>query len=192
MCMFGVGSLETPVRSRDPEKRGIMKNISFTSLRVRLMLLVLLIIVPMLGLSVYYGIEGRNRDRLEALEKAKRLSRNASMLYQHTILETRQILFTFSQMPQFRDQDSAACSKIFADLLKKTKNYTGFSAVKPNGEVFASAPSIAKPVSFADRPWFRRLVQTRSFVIGEYSIGRISGKPTVVLGYPLLDHTGQL
>ncbi|MBU2053435.1 MAG: PAS domain S-box protein, partial [Proteobacteria bacterium] len=169
-----------------------MKNISFTSLRARLMLLVLAVIVPVLGLIVYNGIESRNKDRLEALDKASRLARNAAMLYEHTIMETRQILFTLSQMPQFRQQDSAACSKIFADLLKKTENYSGFAAAKPKGEVFASAPTVTKPVSFADRPWFQRLVQTRSFVIGEYSIGRISGKPTVVLGYPVLDHTGQL
>ncbi|MFH0876964.1 MAG: PAS domain S-box protein, partial [Candidatus Omnitrophota bacterium] len=169
-----------------------MKNISFTSLRARLMLLVLAVIVPMLGLIVYAGIEDRNEDRLEALDKARRLARNASTLYEHTIMETRQILFTLSQMPQFRQQDSAACSKIFANLLKQTQNYSGFSATKPNGEVFASAPSLTKPVSFADRPWFQRLVQTRGFVIGEYLIGRLSGKPTVVLGYPVLDHTGQL
>ncbi|MFH1633872.1 MAG: PAS domain S-box protein, partial [Chloroflexota bacterium] len=169
-----------------------MKNISFTSLRARLMLLVLAVIVPVLGLSVYNGIEGRNNDRLDALADARRLAQNAAMLYEHTIMETRQILFTLTQMPQFRQQDPAACSKIFADLLEQTESYSGFAAAKPNGDVFASAPSLAKPVSFADRPWFQHLVQTRSFVIGEYSIGRLSGKPAVVLGYPVLDHTGQL
>ncbi|MBU2262255.1 MAG: hypothetical protein KKF02_10055, partial [Proteobacteria bacterium] len=75
-----------------------MKNISFTSLRARLMLLVLAVIVPVLGLIVYNGIESRNRDRLQALADASRLARNASMLYEHTIMETRQILFTLSQM----------------------------------------------------------------------------------------------
>ncbi|MFA4916420.1 MAG: cache domain-containing protein [Syntrophales bacterium] len=165
----------------------------FTSLRARLMLLVLLVIVPVLGLIVYHGIEVRNKGRLEALDKVERLARNASMLYERTILETRQILFTLSQMPQFREQDSPASSKTFADLLKQTKNYSGFAAVKPNGDVFASAPYITKPVSFADRPWFQRLAQTRSIAIGEYTrIGRISGKPTVVIGYPVLDRTGQL
>jgi len=168
------------------------KEYSFASLRIRLLLLVLAVIVPVLGLSVYHGIEGRNKDRLKALADAGRLARNAAMLYEDTISETRQILLTLSQIPQFLQQDSAACSKIFADLLEKTERHSGFAAAKPNGEVFASAPAITKPVSFADRPWFRRLVQTRGFVIGEYSIGRLSGIPTVVLGYPVLDHTGQL
>ncbi len=169
-----------------------MKNISFASLRIRLMLLILAVIVPMLGLIVYHGIDGRNRERLDALATASRMARNAAALYENTVMETRQILFTLSHIPHFRQQDPATCAKIFVDLLKTTENYNAFSAAKPNGEVFASAPSMTKPVSYADRPWFQRLIQNHSFIIGEYLIGRISGKPMVVLGYPVLDHTGQL
>ncbi|MFH1974564.1 MAG: hypothetical protein ABIJ52_03260 [Pseudomonadota bacterium] len=135
-----------------------VKNFLFTSLRARLVLFVLLIIVPILGLIVYHGIEYRNKDRLEVLDKANRLSKNASMLYEYILVETRQILFTLSQMPQFSQQDPEACTKIFADLLKQTKNYTGFAAAKPNGEVFASVPTSTEPVSLSDRSWFRRLV----------------------------------
>ncbi|MFO7667731.1 MAG: PAS domain S-box protein [Desulfobacterales bacterium] len=156
------------------------------------MILVFLIIVPVLGLLVYQGTESRNKERLEALDKAGRLAHNASMIYDHHIVATQQLFFALSQMPQFRQQDSLSCSKIFSDLLKQTKIYNGFAATKPNGEVFASAPARAKPVSLADRQWFKRLVQTRGFAIGEYTIGRFSGRPTIVLGYPVLDTAGQL
>ncbi|MBU1182003.1 MAG: hypothetical protein KKF00_07570 [Proteobacteria bacterium] len=57
-----------------------VKNLIFTSLRARLILLVLLVIVPMLSLIVYHGIEERSKDRLEALNDARRLARNASMI----------------------------------------------------------------------------------------------------------------
>jgi PAS domain S-box-containing protein len=166
--------------------------ISFTNLRARLMLLVFLVIVPVFGLLVYQGTESRNKERLEALDKARRLAHNASMIYEQKIVETRQLLFALSQMPQFRQHDSLSCSKIFFDLLKQTEIYNGFAATKPNGEVFASAPDSAKPVSLSDRLWFKRLVQTRSFAIGEYTIGRLSGRPTIVLAYPVLDTAGQL
>ncbi|MDO9537495.1 MAG: PAS domain S-box protein, partial [Thermoplasmata archaeon] len=170
-----------------------MKNILFTGLRARLMFLVLAVIVPILVLIVYHGIESRNNERIEALNRSQGLARTAAALYENTIMEASQLFFALSQTPQFREQDPDACSKIFADLLKRTKNYNGLAAAKPNGKVFASAPTITKPVSFADRPWFQHLVQTRGFVIGKYTkIGRISGKPTVVMGYPVLDHTGRL
>lgn len=169
-----------------------MKNISFTGLHARLMLLVLAVIVPALGLIFYHRMEDKNADRLQALYDARRLARNVSALYEHTIMEIRHILFTLSQMPQFHAQDSAACSKIFADLLKQTENYSDFAAAKPSGEVFASAPPITKPVSFSNLSWFQRVLQTRGFTIGEYSLGRIGDKPTIVFGYPALDDSGQL
>ncbi|MFH2012774.1 MAG: PAS domain S-box protein [Pseudomonadota bacterium] len=169
-----------------------MKNILFTSLRTRLMLSVFLIMVPILGLLVYQCIEGRNEDRLNALDNARGAAQNISYIFGQNIVKTRNILFALSQMPQFRWQDSDACSMILANLLKETEIYTGLAAVKPNGKVYASAPLKALPATFADRPYFQRLVQKRRFVIGEYLIGRLSGKPTLILGYPVLDNTGQI
>ena len=49
------------------------------------MLLVFLVIVPVLGLIVYHGLEQRNKERIEVLDKAIRLARNASMIYEYTI-----------------------------------------------------------------------------------------------------------
>jgi len=173
-------------------KRGIMKRPLFTGLHARLMFLVLIIIVPLLGLFIYQGIEERNEKRLQSLNEVRRLARNASTLYSKTIIEARQILFTLSKMPQVQRQDPDACSKIFADLLKQTESYTGFIATKLNGDVFASVPGSAKSVNLADRPWFQRIKQTRDFVIGEYLIGRLSAKPVIILAYPVLDSTGRL
>ncbi len=76
--------------------------------------------------------------------------------------------------------------------MKQFEGYTALLAVKPNGDVFASNQPLTKPVNFADRPWFQRLLKTRDFIIGEYVIGRASGKPTVVLAYPVLDDKGQI
>jgi signal transduction histidine kinase len=47
-------------------------------------------------------------------------------------------------------------------------------------------------LNFSDRLWFNRLGQTRGLVVGQYVIGRISGKATVVVGYPVLNDQGQI
>ena len=70
--------------------------------------------------------------------------------------------------------------------------YTALLAGKPNGDVFASNQPLTRPVNFADRPWFQRLLKTRDFIIGEYVIGRATGKPTVVLAYPQFDDKGHI
>jgi len=149
-----------------------MNKISFTGLRVRLLCIILTVILPLAGMIVYHSTEDRNRERLQVLRQTRNLTRSASILFERTILEARQILFTLSQVPQIRQQDPDAASKILARLLRETKKYTGFTTIKPNGEIFASAPTIDQPVNFYDRPWFQRLVQTRDFVIGDYLLMR--------------------
>jgi len=169
-----------------------MKNIPFASLRVRLMLLVLIIILPILGFIVYHDIIDENQKRLSVLNESLRQAQNASLIYSHLIAEARQTLFILSQMPEFQKQDREVCSKILTSVLEKSENFSNLAATKLNGDVFASAIASAKPINYADREWFQRLVQARSFVIGEYSIGRITGKPNISLGYPILSITGRL
>ena len=170
-----------------------MKRFSFFStLRVRVILLVVIAILPAVGLLGYYGLEGRAMARLKASNETLRLAREKMGLYEDTIRNVRQTFFTLSQIPQVREHEPEVCSAIFANLLRQTGAYTGLAAARPDGEVFASAPPISRAASFADRPWFQRVVQKRGFVIGEYVLGRITGKPLIVLAYPVLDPKGEI
>ena len=169
-----------------------IKNNPFASLRARLMILVLTVILPLLGLIAYNDYEEISQKRLSVLNESLRQAQNASLIYSQLITEARQTLFILSQMPEFQQQDREACSKILTSVLKQSEGLTNLTAIKLNGDVIASAIASAKPINYSDREWFKRLVQTRSFVIGEYLIGRITGKPTLTFAYPILNSTGQL
>ncbi|MDP2645439.1 MAG: response regulator [Desulfobacterales bacterium] len=169
-----------------------LKSIAFGGLRTRLLCIVLMVIFPMAGLLVYHEIERRNENRIQVLAQTSNLARNASVLLRRTILEAHQTLFTLSQLPQFHQQDSALSSKAFAALLIKNKAYTSLTAVRANGDVFAAVPANTKPLNFSDRKWFRRVIETRNFVIGEYLFGRLVNRPIIVLGYPVVDPAGQI
>ncbi len=164
----------------------------FSTLRGRIILLVLIAILPAAGLLIYYSLEERAKARVMASDETLRVAREELALYEHIITNARETLFTLSQIPQVLQHEPESCSTIFANLLRQTKAYTGLAAARPDGEVFASAPPVGRPTSFADRPWFRRVIQTRGFVIGEYMLGRISGSPLIVLAYPVLDHKGEI
>ena len=64
--------------------------------------------------------------------------------------------------------------------------------IKPNGDVPASALPLTNTVNLADRPYFQRALSSRAFSMGDYQVGRISGKPSFNLGYPVLDPSGQV
>jgi len=169
-----------------------MKRISFASLRVRLIFLVLIAAIPALGITLYSGLEYRNHTRNHALDDALRLAQEISKDHDHLIQNARRILFTLSKISQVQQQDKAACCKIFAEIMKQSDGYTALVAAKPDGDVFASSIPITSPINYSDRPWFQRLLKTRDFVIGEYLIGRVSGKPLIVFAYPILDDIGNL
>lgn len=95
-----------------------VKNLIFTSLRARLILLVLLVIVPMLSLIVYHGIEERSKDRLEALNDARRLARNASMiLWEYSCGDTPDSFHSFST----ESIPTAKSGRMFKDLCQSAK-----------------------------------------------------------------------
>ncbi len=169
-----------------------MSRSSFSSLRVRLLALVLLAAVPAMGLILYTGVEQREHEAAQAQAEALRLARIASADQQRLVEVVHQLLIAFSQLPQIRGKDKAACDALLANLLKQYQHYTGFAAVRPNGDVVCSAPPLARSVNFSDREWYQRIIRTRDFVVSEYQIGRISGKATIVFGYPILDGPGQL
>jgi PAS domain S-box-containing protein len=166
--------------------------LSFFSLRSRLILLVLIALIPSLAVIIYTGLELRDYARFKAFDKALDFSKEVSKDYQRLVESARDILFTLSILPQIEEQNRAESSKIFADLLKRTKGYTSFSAINLNGDVIASAHPLDKPINLADRRWFKEVIKSKGFVIGEYLIDRITGKPTVVLAYPVLDNTRNL
>lgn len=169
-----------------------MRRFSLSSLRVRLVLIVLLATIPTLGLMLWNAQEERKAAALEAEANALRLAQLASNNQERVIEVAHELLSAVAQLPQVRRRDSEDCRKLFVNLLKQHRGYANLVAVEPSGKVLCSGRPIAETVNFADRNWFRRTVETREFATSEYSIGRITGRPVVILGYPVVGVSGQL
>src|SRR5262245_61895701 len=162
------------------------------SLRTRLLLLVLLAVIPALALTLYTNLEERQLRRALVQEQAMRLSRLVSADHERLIEDTRRLLVTLARLPAVRDRNPAACNALFADLLAQRSSYGNLGVIGTNGDVFCSALPMTGRVYAGDRAYFRRAIETRDFAIGEYQIGRITGKPTLAFGYPVLDDAGHV
>lgn len=164
----------------------------FSGLHFRLLLLIFLTVLPAVGLNVYMGLEER-RLMAEALAaETGRLTHIVAMEETQLINATRQLLVVLAHLPELRQQDATRCSALLKDLLSRYQRYANLAAATPQGEVFCSALPWQVPVNVADLRHFERAFQTRDFAIGDYQIGRISGKPSINFGYPILDEAAQL
>lgn len=169
-----------------------MRHPSLYSLRTRLLLLVLLAVVPSLGMALFAGLEQRRSNAIQAQKHALEVAQSIAADQEGLIEGTQLFLETLAQIPEVRDGDPATCSALLADLLPHHPLYRTLRAVKPNGDVYCSAVSIDEPVNVAHRPYFQRVLTTRGFVVGDYLVGRTSGRPSLPLAYPMLDDAGEV
>lgn len=161
-----------------------------SSLRVRLLLLVLVTAVPGMGLILYEGFEqwelATDVSEQRALDHAREISREHERLIQagHHLLQA------LAEITSVRAHDGKSCNRLFSKMVKAQPAFTNLGAAKPDGDVFCSAIALTQPVNFADRPYFQQALRTRDLAVSEYLVGRISGKPNITISYPALDDSG--
>src|SRR5688572_10166107 len=163
-----------------------------SSLRVRLLLLVLLAVLPALGLIVYSAVEQRRIGTEAAQLEAKRLVRTTSSMNERLIEGARQLLITLSQLDTVRNRDGAACSVLFSNLTRLQPAYANIGGINLDGTVFASAVPFIENVNLADRAYFVDATNRLAGSFGSYQIGRITKKSSVNIGYPIFDRSDRL
>ena len=158
----------------------------FSSLQARLLLLVLLAVIPALGLTLYTNLEERKLRKAQVQEHALRLARIVSADHQRLIENARKLLASLARLSPVSDRDRAAgCNELFADLLMRHSSYANLGVIGADGNVFCSGVPMTDQVYVGDRAYFRRARETRDFAVGDYQIGRITGKSTLNFGHPV-------
>ena len=157
----------------------------FSKLRVRLLALVLLAILPALGLVLYTAIDQRRSAIKEATASAQRIVRLAAAAQKQYIETSRQLLTTLAQLREVRPDRTEEAEALFRTLLPVHAIYANIGAIDPDGYVFASALPITNRVYLGDRSYFKIARDTQKFAIGEFQLGRITGKPTLNMAHPL-------
>lgn len=164
----------------------------FVFLRIRLLVFVLLAFVPAVGLTLFTFADQRHQATEEAKGTALQLARNAALSYDRLIAQTQSVLTGLAQLPALRQPISAACPKILAARMDEFAYYANIGVADTDGNLVCSALPTNGRVNIADRPYFWRAVASGDFAIGEYQVGRVTGKGTINFGYPMLDAQGRV
>ena len=164
----------------------------FSSLRVRLLALVLLALGPAVALMHYSGWQTRRADAAAVRDRAQLLVRMAASGEENVLEGARQLLATLAESDEVRSEAPGGCSRLFTLLLQQNRRYAGLIVTRADGSIVCSEPRVDGLVNFADRPWFARAVATRDFVVGEYQIGRLTGRPVLVAAAPVIGENGRV
>lgn len=164
----------------------------FSSLRTRLLALVLMALTPSLLLMLLNAHERRQEAVDDMNQDALRLIQRTSGECQRLLDGSRELLFVMSQTPEVRGLNHHACSDLFRRILPRNPQYSNFGMADDTGRLLCSALPFRPGINIGDREYFRRAKAIRGFVVGEYQIGRINGRPAVNVAYPVFDADGRV
>ncbi len=164
----------------------------FSSIRVRLLLLVALALLPILGLMLYSYQEQKQQAIIDGQQSALNFARMAAKDQDFLFEGARQLMIVMTQLPFVQNHDAEGCGQFLADLIKQFPVYENFGVAEANGDLLCSAIPPTQKVNLGDRNWFQRAIQTRGFVAGDYIIARVSGSPALTNAFPVFDERDRL
>ncbi|OGC89364.1 MAG: hypothetical protein A2W25_10495 [candidate division Zixibacteria bacterium RBG_16_53_22] len=163
-----------------------------SSLRVRVLLIILFAILPALAIFHFTNQEERNTEIDHVKQDTLELAEIISLQEKDFLDGTRQILVAVTQFDAVRNYDSDECDRTLSNLLSQYRRYSNFGVANTEGEVVCSALSLTKSVNIADRKYFIEALNAQDFAIGEYQVGRITNIPSINFGYPVYGYDGKL
>jgi len=163
-----------------------------TTLRTRLVMLVLVAIVPLFGLAVVGAVLTSGK----AVSLARQnLEFSASLVAANQVrvaASAHQILTAIVNMPFVQDAKDADCQQYLQVLNTQTLGYVNLGIVGIDGQIRCLAVG-GSPGEFAgDRPYFQDAIARKGFVTSGFLKGRVSGKPVVVFAQPVVNKQGNI
>ena len=161
------------------------------SIKVKIIIMVLIVALPLFGASIYHVLGDLRRARSDAEEWSLHQAHMVSAEVDTFLNGSERLLIALSEIPGVKNQEWEKCREIFSRLMPQYPYYENILVIDSKGWVRCSAVPQEKPTYAGDRTYFKEVMKTERFTVGEVQIGRITGKPVVVLAYPLRDFSGR-
>ena len=162
------------------------------SIKTRLIILVLTAVIPLLILNFYLLFKDLENDKLMLKQSALHQSQMVSDEIDQALFEGWQHLSAFSEFPVIKSKNWQECSRFLSHMKPQYPYYENIFVSDTDGWVRCSAVPYKKIVNNKDRSYFKEVIEKKGYTIGDVVIGRITGKPVVVLAYPVFDQSNNL
>ncbi len=163
-----------------------------SGLRARMGWLVVISLLPVFCFAIYTSIQNQ-RERLERTDdELLSIGRHAALAGERRIEGTRQLLNAVASRPSLKNRDLGELCSVFLANIRNSSYYNNVGLLDGGGNLQCSAVPGGTASNFADRTYFKEALATKSFVIGEYQVGRITRLPSLNFGMPVYDDAGAL
>lgn len=160
-------------------------------LRARVVALVIIAALPVMTLIVLNALAQGRAAESAAKREILQLSSIAAANYEGLLRDAHRLTRVLARLPEIR-RDGGRCRAALNELLNGDARYANAGVFAPNGDVVCSRVPLKSRLNISDRPYFQRALAHRRFTVGDYIIGRISGRAIVVLADPVVDRAGKV
>lgn len=160
--------------------------LSLLSIRTRVLGLVFGTALPLLALLVI-DAEGDRRAAIErAMIEVDAAAHLAAERHSKVFDEAKVLLSMLSLLPDMSADGSPACSAAVRRAVARTPQFMTIGVVDAEGTIVCHS-KINRRQAFTDQELVKRAIAAPAgtLVTGNVITGRVTGKPTVVLGFPL-------
>lgn len=155
----------------------------FSHLRINLLLLLLVAITPAVLLTIHARTQQRQASLTNVQETTAQLAGTLAHEQQLVIDDAEHLLGSLASNPALTNPSE--CATELQQQLAQHARYANFGVANLAGDVTCSAVALTGSVNVSDRDYFQQALETGAFVVGDVSIGRIIGRPTLSFGMPL-------
>ncbi len=165
-----------------------MKLPFFDRLRIRLVLLVALAILPSMLMVAWMGMEEYRNAEARVGEEARRLV-HLAVAQQAQMLRDAGLLLEF--LAHSREARRGDINTLARDMARHAERFHAYNLgiVVPNGNLLGSLLPPGARLNVSDLVCFRKILRGKETCVSSVTT-RISGKPAIVLFYPVLDDAG--
>jgi signal transduction histidine kinase/ActR/RegA family two-component response regulator len=160
------------------------------SLSARLLFLVLLAVVPAVCIEIYGEVELRASRRQEIRDEALRLVSVVAAEQERIDEGTRQLLIAFSEAAAVRAGDWDGCNETAKRVRAQLDGYVNIGIANSNGRIVCAGIEGLSGAELRDNSLRHRIAADTSLAIGNYQIGRVTGRKILLYGIPWRDEQG--
>lgn len=168
------------------------RQISIPHIRMSLIALSLVAMSPLFILTVLTGVEGRRQAMKESRREVMTLARIVSDEFRLLVEGPRQLLAILSSVPVVQGGTPEQQQEFFATIVRDNPQYANVGLISTEGRMLACAFASGEPEDFSERAYFRKALEERRFVIGEFHIGPLSHEPSIGFARPIFGTDGSL
>jgi C4-dicarboxylate-specific signal transduction histidine kinase len=101
-----------------------------------------------------------------------------------------QFLQALAASPVIAGNDLQACARYLQRILALQPTYLNFGVIAPDGRLLCEATGHPASFNLGDRGYFQRALEGGGLVVGDYQVGRVTGRPSIAFARPVMTENG--